>query len=104
VREALEWLANRPSTAQKIAQRARILLGAIEGQRNVELVQALGVQRNCIGKWRSRWAKAQEKLLALSARLEPEGSSCALRKLADAIAQEILDDAPRSGSPPRVHR
>jgi len=104
VREALEALASRPGTAQKIAQRARIILSAIDHQRNVEIAHALGVHENCVGKWRSRWAKAEEELLRLGARLEPDGTSCSLRKLADTIGQEILSDAPRSGAPPRDHR
>ena len=103
VREALEALASRPGTAQKIARRARIVLRAIDHQRNVEIVAALGVHKNCVTKWRSRWARAEEELLRLCARLEPEGATCSLRKLADAIAEEILDDAARSGAPPRVH-
>lgn len=104
VREALEALASRPGTPQKIAQRARIILLAIEGRRNVEISQAVRAHRNCVSKWRSRWAKAETDLQRLCARLEPEGAPCAVRKLADAIAAEILNDAPRSGAPPRVHR
>jgi len=87
-----------------MAQRARIVLAALDQQRNVEIVESLGVQRNQVSKWRARWASAEEKLARLCARLEPEGSTCSLRKLAEAIAEEILDDAPRSGAPPKAHR
>lgn len=103
IREALELLARRPGSAQKIALRARIILAAVDGQRSVEIADTLRVHENTVWKWRMRWAKAQEELLGLLSRLEPNDIPCPLPKLAAAIAQEILDDAPRSGAPPKVH-
>ena len=103
VREALEFLARRPGSAQKIALRARILWAAADGQRSVEIADTLGIHENTVWKWRLRWAEAQEDLLRLLSRLEPDDIPCPLPKLAAAIAQEILDDAPRSGAPPRAH-
>ena len=103
-REALEFLARRPGSAQKIAMRARILLAAADGRRSVEIADALAIHENSVWKWRARWAEAEQDLLRLLSRLEPEGAPCPLPKLAEAIAQEFLNDAPRSGAPPRVHR
>ena len=103
-REALEFLARRPGSAQKIAMRARILLAAADGRRSVEIAEALAIHENSVWKWRARWADAEQDLLRLLSRLEPEGAPCPLPKLAEAIAQEFLNDAPRSGAPPRVHR
>lgn len=103
VREALEFLARRPSSAQKIALRARILLAAMDGQRSVEIAQALEIHENTVWKWRTRWAKAQQDLLCVLARLQPDGTACPLPKVAEAIAEQFLSDAPRSGAPPRVH-
>ena len=102
VREALDWLARRPGSAQKIALRARIILAILDGRRSFEVADAVGVHENTVWKWRKRWAEAEEARLALLARLEPDGTPCPLPKLAEAIAQEILNDAPRSGAPPRV--
>jgi putative transposase len=39
--EDLEKLANRPSTPQQIAQRARIVLFAAMGKNNMEIARAL---------------------------------------------------------------
>lgn len=103
LREALEFLARRPGSAQKIALRARILLGAMDGQRSIEIAQALAIHENTVWKWRTRWAQAQQDLLCVLARLQPDGRPCPLPKLARAIAEEFLTDAPRSGAPPRVH-
>lgn len=102
IREALDFLARRPGTSQKIAQRARIVLAAAEGQRSIDIGRALGIHENTVWKWRLRWAHAGDDLQRLVSRLEPEAAPCPLRKLAAAIGQEILSDAPRSGSPPRV--
>lgn len=102
-REALEWLARRPGSAQKIALRARIIVAALDGRRSVEIADALAIHENTVWKWRQRWARAEEQQPGLLARLEPDDTPCPLPKLAQAIAQEILDDAPRSGAPPRVH-
>lgn len=104
VRDALDAIARRPGTPQKIAMRARIVLAAAEGQRNPDIRKVLGIHENTVCKWRGRWIETGQALQRLCARLEPDGASCVLRKLADAIAQEILCDAPRSGSPPCVHR
>jgi hypothetical protein len=103
IREALEFLARRPSTPQKVAKRARIVLAALEGQRNADIARALATHENIVCKWRRRWAQAQEEVLRLAWRLEPDATASPLRKLADALAEEILSDAARSGAPPRIH-
>ncbi len=41
--QALEKLANRPSAPQQIAQRARIVLKAADGQNNAEITRTLGI-------------------------------------------------------------
>ena len=103
IREALEVIARRPGTPQKIAERARIVLAATEGQRSIDIGRALAIHENTVWKWRLRWARAGDDLQRLVSRLEPDATPCPLRKLAEAIGQEILSDAPRSGAPPRVH-
>ena len=97
--KALGALAKRPSTAQKLALRARIIWSALDGQPSFEIAQSLGIHDNTVCKWRRRWAQAEDELLRLVSRLEPDATPCPLHKLAQAIGQEILSDAPRSGAP-----
>ena len=54
-REILERWARRPSTAQALALRCRIVLACAEGLSNVEVADRLGVNRMTVGKWRSRF-------------------------------------------------
>jgi transposase len=53
-REALECWARRPTTAQALAQRARIVLKCATGQPNQGVASALGVSRLTVGRWRQR--------------------------------------------------
>jgi transposase len=56
-RVELSGLASRRSTAQALAQRARIVLGCAEGEQNKEVAARLGVCENTVGKWRRRFAE-----------------------------------------------
>jgi putative transposase len=80
-KEGLKKLASRPSTAQKSAQRARIILAANTGQNNAEIARAEGVSVNLVRKWRGRWA---------------EGKAL---ELAEMSLEDRLQDLARSGSP-----
>ena len=54
-REILERWARRPTTAQALALRCRIVLACAEGLSNVEVADRPGVNRMTVGKWRSRF-------------------------------------------------
>jgi len=54
-REALESWTRRSTTAQALAQRARIVLECAEGRLNIEVADRLQVARPTVGKWRSRF-------------------------------------------------
>src|SRR3954464_12850848 len=56
-RAAVERWARRPSSAQALAVRSRIVLDAAEGRSNTEIAKRLGVSRPTVTKWRSRFAK-----------------------------------------------
>lgn len=71
-RKKLELMANRPSSSQREAFRARIILGCAEGLNNGEVARREKTSLPTVGKWRSRFAKAR---------------------------LEALVDAPRSGAP-----
>jgi putative transposase len=55
----LEKIACRPSTAQQVAQRARVVLAANEGHNNAEIARAEGTAVNLARKWRRRWVELQ---------------------------------------------
>ena len=57
-RVLLEGLVRGGNTAQKVALRARIVLGAAEGISNNHLAKQLGVTRPTILLWRARYAEA----------------------------------------------
>ena len=73
----LKRLLAAPSTPQKLAERARIILHAAAGQGIGASAAALGVWRKTVRHWRRRWKAA------------PTATGVA----------ERLSDAPRSGAP-----
>jgi Homeodomain-like domain len=85
-RAVLAALLRRTSCPQALALRARIILGAADGQRNEPLARHLGCTPKTARKWRARWVAAAPHLAAAGPALE--------RAIAAALA-----DAPRSGAP-----
>src|SRR6202453_366677 len=53
-RRVLEGWAGRRSSAQGLAGRARVVLGAAEGENNTQLAERLGLTRMTVAKWRGR--------------------------------------------------
>ena len=56
-REVLERWARRPSSAQALAFRCRIVLAAAEGKSSNEIAAQLGCSRQAVGRWRGRFAR-----------------------------------------------
>lgn len=54
-RETLERWTRRPTTAQALAQRARIILASANGKSNTVVSAELGLAKPTVGKWRSRF-------------------------------------------------
>jgi transposase len=54
-RETLERWARRPTTAQALAQRARIILRCAASQTNTRVARELRVTKQTVGKWRRRF-------------------------------------------------
>src|SRR5258705_2243415 len=54
-REALERWARRPSSAQALAQRARIVLACASGETNEAVAAVERVTPQTVGKWRQRF-------------------------------------------------
>lgn len=68
--QTLEKIANRPSTAQQLAQRARIVLKAAEGQNNAEIARTLGISIKMVRQWRRRWVEQTQSAKPLLERLQ----------------------------------
>ena len=68
--QALEKLANRPSTSQQIAERARIVLKASDGKNNAEIARMLDVSIKMVRQWRRRWIDTSEQSKAVTERLQ----------------------------------
>ncbi len=83
-RSELERLVRGHTTAQQVALRGRMILGAADGLNNAQIARQLGVAVDTVRYWRSRW-------LGLAA-----------ASLEDLSVQERLSDAPRPGAPARI--
>src|SRR3954469_13857843 len=56
-RETLERWARRPTSAQALAFRCRIVLAAAEGRSSSEIAAELGCTGSTVGRWRGRFAR-----------------------------------------------
>jgi transposase len=56
-RRTLERWARRPTSAQALAQRSRVVLAAARGLKNTEIAAELGIGRPMVTKWRNRFAE-----------------------------------------------
>lgn len=75
----LDQLVRRPSTAQQIALRAKIILRAAQGEGHGEISRGLGISKDMSRLWRGRWLElSQQDDITVFARLQ---------------------DAPRPGTP-----
>ena len=66
-RSQLESWTRRRTSAQALALRSRIVLLAADGLSNTEVARELGVHRNMVAKWRSRFV--EHRLQAIVDRL-----------------------------------
>ena len=83
-RQGLAKLVKRHQIGQQIALRARIVLAAVDGLKNKEIVAQYAVTADTVRLWRNRWVKLQD--IALD----------------DLSIEERLQDAPRLGAPARI--
>ena len=86
----LDRLAARAKTEQRLAVRTNILLALHEGRSISQIARDLHIVRNTVTKWRDRWRAAQDRLGQAQ-----QGDQNAF----EALALEVLGDAPRSGKP-----
>src|SRR5437764_3715995 len=82
--EALTRISRRYRSEQQVAQRARIILAAAQGQSNAHIARELAINVDTARLWRDRWVGLQG--------IDLDTLSIA----------ERLQDAPRPGTPPRI--
>jgi transposase len=83
-RAKLQSWANRPTSAQRLALRARIILACSDGQDNKAVAKALRVTPPTVGKWRARFL--EDRLEGLTDEPRPG----APRSLSDAKIEEVI--------------
>src|SRR5947209_3169156 len=82
--ETLTRISRRYRSEQQVAQRARIILAAAQGQSNAQIARELVINVDTVRLWRDRWVGLQG--------IDLETLSVA----------ERLQDAPRPGTPARI--
>ena len=95
-REALQRWAARPSSAQALALRCRIVLACAEGGTNLAVAGRLGISRGTVGKWRTRFV--EDRLDGLHDEPRPG----APRSITDADVERVivktLEELPRDAT------
>ncbi len=84
-RGLLEGLVKRPTAAQRLVKRARIILGLAAGQSPNQVAKALGVLRQTVYKWRDRWRAAAAHLDEAEMPETPD------KRLTERLEQVLLD-------------
>ena len=77
-------------TAYSLFQRSQVILLAARGESNKAISQQVNLNENAVGRWRRRWVSGHSEL----ARWEDKP------RLLDQGIRDLLNDLPRSGSPP----
>jgi transposase len=96
-RSQLEAWIRRRTSAQALAQRARIVLAAAAGTKNTQIAAELGVSRPMVTKWRSRFAA--ERLDGLLDEPRPGRP----RTISDAQVEEVIVRTLETTPPDATH-
>lgn len=78
-RDTLERWTRRPTTAQALAQRARVVLACASGDTNTRVARELRLTKQTVGKWRSRFLRRGSTACSMSHGPAPRDAS-AMRK------------------------
>ena len=95
-RTQLEGWARRPTSAQGLAMRSRIVLAAAEGASNVELAARLGLTRGTVAKWRTRFAA--ERLDGLLDEPRPGRPRTITDEQVEAVITTTLESTPKDAT------
>jgi transposase len=95
-REQLEAWARRPTSAQALAERSRIVLCASEGLKNTQIATRLGLSRHTAAKWRARFAA--ERLDGLLDEPRPGRPRTITDAQVEAVIVRTLESTPRDAT------
>ena len=95
-REALEQWAQRPKTAQALAQRARIVLACATGAPNTSVANRIGVTMQTVGKWRARFVG--RRLDGLLDEPRPGAPRRITDAQIEAVVRKTLETTPRDAT------
>jgi transposase len=95
-RRTLEGWTRRRSSAQGLALRARIVLGAAAGQSNTELAEQLGLTRMTVAKWRGRFVRDRVDGLLDEAR--PGRPRTISDERVEAVITKTLESTPKDAT------
>ena len=96
-RQKLRTIARRPKTAQRLAQRARIVLACADEPNNAAVAAALRVTAQTVGKWRARFVARRLDGLA------DEPRPGAPRTVTDADVERVVTRTLESKPPAATH-
>ena len=95
-RAQLKAWARRPKSSQALAQRARIVLLAGEGRRNVDIVREVGCSAPTVVKWRQRFAA--DRLDALVDEPRPGRPRTITDEQVHEVITKTLESTPRDAT------
>jgi len=95
-RAQLEAWARRRTSAQALALRSRIVLGAAEGLKNIEIAERLGTGRPMVTKWRNRFA--EHRLDGLMDDPRPGRPRTVTDEQVEQVIVRTLESAPRDAT------
>jgi len=95
-RAQLEAWARRRTSAQALALRSRIVLGAADGLKNIEIAERLGTGRPMVTKWRNRFA--EHRLDGLTNDPRPGRPRTVTDEQVEQVIVRTLESAPRDAT------
>jgi transposase len=95
-RAQLEAWTRRRSSAQALAQRARVVLSAAAGLNNTEIAERVGVSRNTAALWRARFA--EQRLAGLLDEPRPGRPRTITDEQVEEVIVRTLETTPRDAT------
>lgn len=86
------WVRKASETSHRLRERCQIVLMSAQGLNNEEQGRTLGIDRQRVRRWRTRWFESQSKLEEAEAESVTDGDLAKLMR-------GILGDACRPGAP-----